>query len=103
MDKVVRNGRVAVLISPSYGCGWYTENHKEQMLFDPELVKMVEEKATYGAFKKYLKQAYPTYIVDGALQGLEIVWIPEGKLFRVQEYDGSESIVMFEQEDLIQA
>lgn len=45
MEKVIRDGHVAVLYSPGYGAGWFTwnENHKE-LLFHPKLVEMVEQK-----------------------------------------------------------
>ena len=29
MDKVVRDGLVAVLVSPGHGAGWYTWAHRD--------------------------------------------------------------------------
>ena len=44
MEKVKRNGMVAVLYSPDYGAGWFTWNSDvEECIFHPEIVKMVEE------------------------------------------------------------
>ena len=45
MEKVIRNGLVAVLYSPGYGAGWFSWNpgHQE-LLFHPKLVEMVEQK-----------------------------------------------------------
>lgn len=44
MEKVIRNGKVAILISPGFGAGWYSWNtdHKE-LLFHSKLVEMVEQ------------------------------------------------------------
>ena len=43
MDKVVRDGKVAVLISQGFGAGWYSWNSNEQLLFSPKIVEMVEQ------------------------------------------------------------
>lgn len=42
MQKVIRNGKVAVLYSPDYGAGWYTWHNKEELVFHPVLVELVE-------------------------------------------------------------
>ena len=35
----------------------------------------------------------------GGVDDLEIKWIPEGSLFRVDEYDGAERIVLQDDDD----
>ncbi|MBD2201667.1 hypothetical protein H6G33_09940 [Calothrix sp. FACHB-1219] len=42
MKKVIRDGKVAVLYSPEYGAGWYSWHKKEELLFLPELVEILE-------------------------------------------------------------
>ena len=42
MEKVIRNGQVAVLYSAGFGAGWYSWNDKKELLFHPKLVEMVE-------------------------------------------------------------
>jgi len=43
MNKLVRDGKVAVLYSPDYGSGWYTWNpNNPELLFDPAIVQLVE-------------------------------------------------------------
>jgi homogentisate 1,2-dioxygenase len=37
------------------------------------------------------------------MKDLEVMWIPEGTLFKVNEYDGSESIELKENEDWLMA
>ena len=44
-ERVVRDGRVAVLVSPGFGAGWSTWADRElrkRLLFDPEVVAWVE-------------------------------------------------------------
>jgi len=43
MDKIIRDGKVAVLYSPGYGAGWYSWNTDcKECVFNPEIVKLVE-------------------------------------------------------------
>lgn len=91
MNKLVRDGMVAVLYSPDYGSGWYTwnTNHPE-LLFDPAIIQLVEEEK-FDELKTYVTLKYPN-IYDGGMWELKVAWIPEGAMFRINEYDGDESI-----------
>ena len=91
MNKLVRDGMVAVLYSPDYGSGWYTwnRNHPE-LLFDPAIVQLVEEDK-FDELKTYVTLKYPN-IYEGGMWELKVAWIPEGAMFRINEYDGDESI-----------
>lgn len=43
MEKVIRDGNVAILYSPGFGAGWYTWNTSyPEIIFHPKLVEMVE-------------------------------------------------------------
>ena len=47
VKKLIRDGKVGVIISPDFGAGWSTWNDdedREAMLFDSELIIMMEEK-----------------------------------------------------------
>jgi len=90
MEKVIKNGKVAVLYSPGFGAGWYSWNDKEEILFLPEVVELVENKQ-HDKIEELLKNKGYDFYMGGA-RDLEIKWIPEGTLFRINEYDGSESI-----------
>lgn len=105
MEKVIRDGKVAVLISPGYGAGWYTWNSKyPELLFHPSLVQMVEEGEAKDITDEYVKNLIGAdYIYAGGAKKLEVVWVEKGKLFRVDEYDGYESIVIKDDEEWIQA
>lgn len=120
MDKVIRDGKVAVLYSPGYGAGWYTWNSaRPECLFDPEIVALVEKKdaAFLNAMVpvRELRSKYKNendaivkeiaalaerkwgkgdgnYFCTLGAEDLTIAWVPEGTLIRVCEYDGAESI-----------
>jgi hypothetical protein len=98
MNKLVRDGMVAVLYSPDYGSGWYTwnTNHPE-LLFDPAIVQLVEEEK-FDELKTYVTLKYPN-IYEGGMWELKVAWIPEGAMFRVNEYDGDESIELKDDAD----
>jgi hypothetical protein len=101
--KVVRDGKVAVLYSPTFGAGWSTWDHEygEALVFDPMLVKYVEEE-NVDAMYTYVAMRYPN-VYTGGLSDLTISWIKEGTLFHIEEYDGSESIATMDSTGWIRA
>jgi len=97
MNKLVKDGKIAVLYSPGFGAGWYTWNYDTpEILFDPAIVKFVENKK-WAELDTYVTLKYPE-IYKGGMTDLQVKWIPEGTLFKVNEYDGSESIELKENE-----
>ena len=95
MEKVIRDGKVAVLYSRDYGAGWYTWNGYKELIFHPELVKMVEEgrvnEITSELCERLLGLEEDSVCVLGA-DDLVIAWLSEGTIFTIEEYDGAESI-----------
>ena len=94
IPKVERDGKVAVLVSPGFGAGWYTWNTDPEdgglaLLFCPEIVEALErgDGAGVAAARRLFPNAYL-----GGLDDLEVVWLPKGTAFQVTEYDGSESL-----------
>ena len=94
MEKVIRNGQVAVLYSPGFGAGWYSWNEKKELLFHPKLVEMVENNKQKEITEEFCKDLLNTddYICVLGAGNLQIKWLNEGTLFEIDEYDGSESI-----------
>jgi len=91
VNKLIRDGKVAVIYSPKYGGGWSTWNPRHpEILFDPAIVDFVE-KEKWEELQVYVTLRYPDVYVGG-MEGLTIEWIPEGVFFRINEYDGSETI-----------
>ena len=102
IQKLNEDGKVAVLYSPGFGAGWYTWNYDyPEILFDPAIVKFVEKKQ-FDELATYVTLKYPE-IFTGGMEDLTVEWIPEGTLFKVNEYDGSESIELKESDDWLVA
>jgi len=87
MEKLVRNGLVAVAVSGGYGAGWSTWNNVNPMdarfniLFD-------EGKHEEAALLcEFLDLGYA-----GGAEDVRLEWIPVGTEFVITEYDGSESL-----------
>ena len=91
MNRVIRDGMVAVLVSPGFGAGWSTWNTEyEELLFDPGIVDLVEQK-NWQELGTYVTLKYPD-IYQGGMENLEIQWVPQGAEFVIDEYDGAESL-----------
>lgn len=93
LQKVIRDGKVAVLYSPGYGAGWYTWSGHQELLFHPKLVEMVEANRQNEITEEWiLENIGLADVYTGGASDLQICWLPVGTAFRVDEYDGSESI-----------
>jgi len=91
MNKLIRDGKVAVLVSPGYGAGWSSWNPDTvELLFDPAIVELVEHNK-WEELDVYVKLKYPG-IYDGGMRDLEIEWLPVGTEFIIKEHDGAETI-----------
>jgi hypothetical protein len=105
MNKVIRDGKVAVLYSPGFGAGWYTWNTLRdddetqciKLIFDPVLVELVEKRngdnydEITDAIEKRGEEILPEGYFGGACD-LEIKWLPVGTRFIINETDGSEYV-----------
>jgi hypothetical protein len=49
------------------------------------------EEDKFDELKTYVTLKYPN-IYEGGMWELKVAWIPEGAMFRINEYDGDESI-----------
>jgi hypothetical protein len=86
MEKIVRDGKVAVAVSGGFGAGWSTWNEINpmdarfnQLFLDgkiDEIVKICEDEELYA----------------GGAEDVYIEWVPVGTKFVISEYDGSESL-----------
>jgi len=92
MDKVIRDGKVAVLYSPGYGAGWYSWHDEEKLLYDPVIVEMIESRKYYTEIVQYCQERYGDHRYFSGAEDLTIEWVDVGREFRITEYDGSESI-----------
>lgn len=100
MDKVIRDGKVAVAISRGFGAGWTTWN-KDISPFEPKVITMIEANRQGEITREWCEENLNiTGAYCGGADELEIEWLPVGEKFYIHEYDGSESIVTGD--DLIQ-
>ena len=89
-NRVIRDGKVAVLVSPGFGAGWstwITEYPQEEILFSPALVAAVENGSHWRAANELFPEA-----CKGGVDQLEIKWVTLGRRFIVREYDGAEHL-----------
>lgn len=96
MDKYVRDGKVAVLISKGYGAGWSTWLREDRYLFDPVIVGIllddsIDKQTQYDDILTYCHKIEP-YGFFAGVDGLCVEWVAEGTAFRVTEYDGHETL-----------
>ena len=94
MEKVIRNGKVAILVSRGFGAGWYTWNSgKEELIFHPKLVEMVEQGKSKQIDEEWVKENLGIEdVYCGGADDLTIEWLPIGTDFIIEEYDGAESL-----------
>ena len=94
MEKVIRDGKVAVIVSHGFGAGWYSWNSEHQeLLFHPKLVEMVEQGKADQIDEDWIKENLGIEdVYCGGASDLQIHWLPIGTAFEIDEYDGSESL-----------
>ena len=97
-ERLIRDEKVAVLYSPGFGAGWSTWCHGDlevqlDMIFDPQIADIVDQGAADWESKAeaIAQIKYPDSYLGG-LHELQVKWLPIGTQFRINEYDGSESI-----------
>jgi len=95
MKKVIRDGKVAILISPGFGAGWYTWNTEHtELLFSPKVVEMVEQNKANEIDEDWvLENLGIENVYYGGASDLVVYWLPIDTAFTIDEYDGSESII----------
>ena len=96
MDRVIKDGMVAVLVSPGWGAGFHTWNDIPNLCFCPYIVNHIlngtRDEIKESEIKKCYNLAEDSYISPIGLEDIEIEWVPQGTNFAIIEYDGNESI-----------
>lgn len=92
MNKIEREGKVAVLYSPGFGAGWSTweQKYREVLCMDADIVQAVLDGDLTKA-AQIAEEKCPDIYTGGARQ-LKVEWVPKGSEFEIEEYDGSETI-----------
>ena len=97
-DRVINDGKVAVIVSPGHGAGFSTWNplFAEQLMFDREVIEWIKNGKDMNAILDIqldLEKKYGEYICILGLENAEIVELPIGTKFFIHEYDGHESVI----------
>ena len=105
MKRVVKDGKVAVCYSPGYGAGWSSwaeDELQETLMFHPAIVNMILEGKQNLIDEQWLIENLGKeyeYIYTGDVQTLTIEWVPQGSLVRINEYDGYESVEIYDNDN----
>ena len=94
---------VKILFRPGYGSGWYSWNTQyPELMRDERVIQWIEDGQDpdeRAELVSYLETKYPEIYIGSNLDELEIALIPKGTLFRIKEYDGSESLELRDKVD----
>lgn len=95
VKKLIRAGKVGVLISHGHGTGWSTWNTsiEEEVLFSPEIIELVEKEATTEEINKKAEELWGDDVDFVDSNNLFVRWIPIGTRFTVEEHDGYECLI----------
>ena len=98
MEKIVRDGKVAVAVSYGYGAGWSTWNSVNPM--DARFNQLfLDGKHTEAS--DLCEELELGYASGG--RDVEIEWVPVGTKFVISEYDGSESLDTIDEFEWLEA
>ena len=106
MKKYIKDGKIGVLYSPEYGAGWSTwahnEEHEEAMVFCKELCEAVDKELPLQQINAIAHEHFPEEYLGG-LRNIKLEFIKPGTRFRIDEYDGAESIILLNEEKYYEA
>lgn len=91
MNKIEKDGKVAVLVSPGFGAGFVTWN-SDITPFEPKIVEMVLAGKQDEITPEWCKENLGKDLYCGGAKDLEVQWVKSGLKFSYEEYDGSERL-----------
>lgn len=110
VKKYINAGHVAVIYSPGYGLGWYVDEDEfgyAELMYAYDIAVYIDRhrdflknlsdeqyEKYYEGLKELVAQKFPGHwmLSDWAHADLDITWVPLGTPFRINEYDGNESV-----------
>lgn len=98
MEKLYNeNGQVAVAVSIGFGAGWSTWNDASPL--DKKYNELILNKKFDEAEELAKKDGY----YFGGLRDCIIKWLDVGTTFRINEYDGRETLEILDNIDFLEA
>lgn len=104
MNKIEKDGKIGVLVSPGFGAGWSTwadDKYRETLCMDAEIVQAVLD-GDIGAAVAIAKSKCAD-IYDGGASDLVVRWVEKGTAFEINDYDGNESLRLLDHADYMVA
>ena len=106
-NRLIQNGKVAVIYSPGFGAGWSTWNiedngFSQDLIFDPGLADLIINQRSWEKIEAYVTLKWPGVYIGG-LEQARVEWVAPGTEFKITEYDGSESLQFRDGEEWITA
>lgn len=104
-------GEIAVLVSRGYGAGWSTWNPYPELAWDKRVVELFLRLTLcerYDLAHDSPKMDWARYLMSGwgysdiywgGFNNCSIEWVPAGKPFRIDGYDGAEDLEFLNMED----
>lgn len=98
VQKVIKDGKVAVVHSADYGNSLYsTFPDRQELLFSPALVELIESLGPEAVTPEFIKKEFGIDVSGKAWGGfefsLEVTYLPVGTKFHIVNDDGKESII----------
>lgn len=99
--KHVKDGYVAIITADSFGIGWYSAHCIKELIFDPNVVEMVENKVSSKEIISYCRDTYGNNYYSGA-EALKITWLAENiEFFIHRSLRGMEEVWLQDEFDWI--
>jgi hypothetical protein len=107
LARVVRNGRVGIILSNSVDHQWYSQHKIKGLLFDPFIINILESDKLIVEKQKeiaeYCLKEHPKMWWFGPWPALKIEWIPVGAQFKVIKIRHGEGYELFDSSEFITA
>lgn len=93
MEKIERDGKIAVLYTPNSSAGWSSwarDGWEASLCMDARIVGPFlngDKAAALEAARAMVPNLY-----TGGFRNLAVFWVEKGKMFEIEEYDGSETV-----------
>ena len=99
MSKLIKDGKVAVLVAGGFGAGWSTWNREHpNLVFHKGIAEYIDKNGSITkAIAEEIVGELDEHVCFSGASDLEIEWVDVGTAFRITEYDGSESLEIISQ------